>query len=71
MPRTHSYVMRFRCPKCKRAGSAKWEESERIALPHGGGEMAILKHLSDGFRTGVQDQILCTRCTAQVVFGHG
>jgi len=49
MRHPHSYVTRFRCPKCKRAGSAKWEESERVAS---GGAIEILKHLSDGFRPG-------------------
>jgi len=69
MRRPHSYVTRFRCPKCKRAGSAKWEESERAA---GGGHVSTLKHLSDGFREhGPQGQIQCSACTAQVVFGHG
>ena len=53
MPRRHSYTMRFRCPKCHRAGSAKWEEHERIALPHGG-HSAILKSVSEGFRAGPQ-----------------
>ena len=35
MPRRHTYITRFRCPKCKKAGNAKWEENDRIALPHG------------------------------------
>jgi len=52
MQRPHSYVTRFRCPKCKRAGSAKWEESERVA---GGGHVSILKHLVDGFRNTPQN----------------
>ena len=68
MRRPHNYVTRFRCPKCKRAGSAKWEESERVA---GGEHVSILKHLSDGFRNGAHNQIQCAACTAQVVFGHG
>ena len=69
MRRPHSYVTRFRCPKCKRAGSAKWEESERVA---GGDHVSTLKNLSDGFRPhGPHNQIQCTACTAQVVFGHG
>jgi len=69
MRRPHNYVTRFRCPKCKRAGSAKWEESERVAH---GGSVAILKHLSEGFSTtGPQNKIHCAACTAQVVFGHG
>ena len=54
----------------KRAGTAKWEESERVALPHGR-EAAILKHVSDGFGAGAQNQIICTRCAEQVVYGHG
>lgn len=67
--RPHSYVTQFRCPKCKRAGSAKWEESERAA---GGEHVSVLKHLTDGFRgNGPQNQIQCMACTAQVVFGHG
>jgi hypothetical protein len=70
MPRSHSYVMRFRCPKCKKAGSAKWEENERLVLPRGG-QPSILKSLSDGFRAGPQNEIFCAMCTAQVVFGHG
>jgi hypothetical protein len=70
MPRRHSYTMRFRCPKCHRAGSAKWEEHERIALPHGG-HSAILKSVSEGFRAGPQDEITCATCAARVVFGHG
>lgn len=68
MRRPHSYVTRFRCPKCKRAGSAKWEESERVA---GGDHVSILKHLADGFRNTPQNQIECAACAAQVVFGHG
>jgi len=68
MRRPHNYVTRFRCPKCKRAGSAKWEESERVA---GGEHVPMLKHLSDGFRNGPHNQIQCAACTAQVVFGHG
>jgi len=69
MRRPHSYVTRFRCPKCKRAGSAKWEESERAA---GGGHVSTLKTLTDGFRShGPHNQIQCSACTAQVVFGHG
>ena len=68
MQRAHSYVTRFRCPKCKKAGSAKWEESGRVA---GGGHVSILKHLTHGFQSNPQNQIQCTDCTAQVVFGHG
>jgi hypothetical protein len=70
MSRHHTYITRFRCPKCKRAGSAKWEESERVALPHGR-EPATLKHLSDGFGAGPQNKIICARCAEQVVYGHG
>ena len=70
MSRRHTYITRFRCPKCKRAGTAKWEESERAALPHGR-EAAILKHVSEGFRAGAQNQIVCARCAEQVVYGHG
>jgi len=68
MSRAHSYLTRFRCPKCKRAGSAKWEESQRVA---GGEHVSHLKHLSDGFQNTAQNQIQCAACTAQVVFGHG
>ena len=68
MRRPHSYVTRFRCPKCKRAGTAKWEESERVA---GGGHVSHLKHLADGFRNTPHNQIECAACAAQVVFGHG
>ena len=68
MRHPQSYVTRFRCPKCKRAGSAKWEESERVAS---GGAVEILKHLADGFRNTPQNQIECAACAAQVVFGHG
>jgi len=50
------------------AGSAKWEESERVA---GGGHVQILKSVADGFQPGPQNQILCTHCNAQVVFGRG
>jgi ribosomal protein S27E len=70
MPRRHQYIMRFRCPKCQRAGSAKWEEHERIALPHGG-QTSILKSVSDGFRADPQNTIHCATCSARVVFGHG
>ena len=70
MSRQHTYITRFRCPKCKRAGTAKWEESERVALPHGR-KAAILKHVSDGFGAGAQNQIFCARCAEQVVYGHG
>jgi hypothetical protein len=70
MPRRHSYMMRFRCPKCHMAGTAKWEEHERLALPHGG-QGSILKSLSDGFRANPQNEISCARCDARVVFGHG
>lgn len=71
MPRHYGYVTRFRCPKCKRAGSAHWEESERIALPHGGHHVATLTRLSEGFRTGPQNDITCAACAVQVVTGHG
>ncbi len=70
MPRQNTYITRFRCPKCKRAGTAKWEESDRVALPHGR-EPAILKQLSDGFGSGAQNQITCARCAEQVVYGRG
>jgi DNA-directed RNA polymerase subunit RPC12/RpoP len=70
MPRRHTYMMRFRCPKCKRAGVAKWEEHGQIALPHGS-QPAILKSVSDGFRAGPHDEITCTACTTRVFFGHG
>ena len=68
MRRAHSYVTRFRCPKCKRAGSAKWEESGRTA---GGEHISILKYLAEGFVNTPQNQIECTACSVQVVFGHG
>jgi hypothetical protein len=70
MPRRHIYTMRFRCPNCKRAGAAKWEEHDQIALPHGG-PMSTLKSISDGFRANPQHEITCTACSARVVFGHG
>ena len=68
MSRRHNYIMRFRCPKCKRAGSAKWEESKRVA---GGGQTPILKTLSAGFRAIAHNQIFCASCDAPVVYGHG
>ena len=68
MARAHHYVTRFRCPKCKRAGSAKWEESGQVA---GGGHVSILKHLTEGFRTDPQNQVHCVPCSALVVTGHG
>lgn len=71
MPRRHGYMTRFRCPKCKRAGTAHWEESERVALPHGAHNLAMLTRLSDGFRAGAQNEITCAACAVQVVSGHG
>jgi hypothetical protein len=70
MPRRHSYITRFRCPKCKKAGSATWEEAERIALPHGS-QIPSLAGLTSGFRSGPQNDIYCARCAVQVVTGHG
>jgi hypothetical protein len=70
MARHHTYITRFRCPKCKRAGTAQWEEAERIALPHGS-QISSLKSLSSGFRTGPQNGIFCATCAVQVVSGHG
>jgi hypothetical protein len=70
MPRRHSYMMRFRCPKCHRAGTAKWEEHERLALPHSG-QTSVLKSISDGFRAGPQHEITCAACNVRVVFGRG
>jgi hypothetical protein len=70
MPRRYTYVTRFRCPKCKKAGTAKWEENDRIALPHGT-QIARLTSLTHGFQHGLQNEIYCTGCTAQVVTGHG
>lgn len=67
---SYSYITRFRCPKCKRAGSAKWEEAERIALPHGA-QIAALTSLTHGFKSGPQNEIYCANCVAQVVTGHG
>ncbi len=69
MPRGYTYMTRFRCPKCKRAGSAKWEENERV-LPHGTG-ITRLAHLSHGFRSGQHNEIYCAACSEQVVTGHG
>jgi hypothetical protein len=68
MPRRHGYMTRFRCPKCKRSGSAHWEESERVA---GGHHVATLTRLSDGFRNSPQNEITCAACAVQVVTGHG
>jgi DNA-directed RNA polymerase subunit RPC12/RpoP len=68
MSRAHSYLTRFRCPTCKRAGAAKWEESGRTA---GGEHVSILKQLAEGFHNTPQNQIECTACSARVVFGHG
>jgi hypothetical protein len=68
MPRRYHYVMRFRCPQCKRAGSAKWEESEQAA---GGGRTSILKTVSQGFRAHAHNLIVCASCNARVVYGHG
>ena len=68
MPRRHEYTMRFRCPACKRAGSAKWEESERVA---GGHHTPILKSVSQGFKARTHSQIVCATCQAPVVYGHG
>lgn len=70
MPRRHIYITRFRCPKCKKAGNAKWEENDRIALPHGA-QIPALSSLTHGFQSGPQNEIFCTRCAAQVVSGHG
>jgi hypothetical protein len=70
MPRPYSYITRFRCPKCKKAGSAKWEENERVALPHSA-QIASLTNLSHGFRSGPQNEIYCATCAVQVVTGHG
>ncbi|MEJ2375175.1 MAG: hypothetical protein P8Y53_16145 [Pseudolabrys sp.] len=70
MPRRYSYMTRFRCPKCKKAGTAKWEENERVALPHGTG-IATLASLSHGFHSGPHNIIYCTPCAKQVVTGHG
>jgi hypothetical protein len=70
MPRRHQYSMRFRCPKCHRAGAATWEEHERMALPHGG-QASILKSVSHGFRANPQNAIHCATCAVPVVYGHG
>jgi hypothetical protein len=67
---SYRYITRFRCPKCKKAGTAQWEENERIALPHGA-QIAALTSLTHGFKNGPQNEIFCTRCAAQVVAGHG
>lgn len=69
MARRHNYTMRFRCPKCKRAGLAKWEEHERIVLPHGP-HNSTLKHVADGFRANPQHEIQCAACGVPVVYGH-
>lgn len=69
MPRRHTFMMRFRCPNCKRAGSAKWEEHERIVLPHGP-HNATLKSVSEGFRANPQHEIQCAACDTRVVYGH-
>jgi len=68
MSRHHEYTMRFRCPKCMRAGSAKWEESERVA---GGHHTPILKTVSLGFKAHAHNKIVCATCNAPVVYGHG
>jgi hypothetical protein len=68
MAKRHVYAMRFRCPKCHKAGSAKWEEYSRVAH---GEPMSVLKTISEGFRANPQEEITCTACSARVVFGHG
>jgi hypothetical protein len=70
MRRHHTYSMRFRCPKCHRAGAAKWEEHDQVALPHGQPH-SILRSISDGFKANPQEEITCTVCAARVVFGRG
>jgi hypothetical protein len=50
------FVMSVRCPVCAQDGSATWEENENENL-----DMTI-RLLSRGFRTGVDNEILCSDC---------
>ena len=56
MHKRERFVMSVRCPVCTQDGSATWEENENENL-----DMTI-RLLSRGFRTGVDNEILCSDC---------
>lgn len=71
MSRRESYSAYLECPKCRRKGSAVWEENENPV--HNGGNLArTLKTISDGFHKGNgtdragDPEILCDQCKVPV-----
>jgi len=64
MAKRERFVTPVTCPECALNGSATWEENESGDLE------TIIKNVSDGFRTHLDNEIHCVNCGVKAIAGR-
>jgi uncharacterized protein YbaR (Trm112 family) len=56
------------CPQCGQKGAAVWEENQEPVYQRGGWGTTLTR-VSDGFRAGEGEKIVCALCNVEAVVG--